>query len=281
MRIHAFVFNVGMVASVAAVHQSHLRPMEMVSSLSAEKDGEDAADDGTLSHGVRRLAPSGKVDVCHKRDGQGYIKIDISGKALQSHVNHGDDIPGAEVPDSPGYKFDDDCKVIDIDECDLGTDDCAAGSICVNNDGGFDCIDIDECDLGTDDCAAGSICVSNDGGFHCECLFTTSHGGSRLAIIAVDTGIHTDSVSTTAFLVVNELRRRQAESFTFAGVANLRHSPLPASIENTSAGVGKRLSQDKKWCRSKYACNLGRRPESPSQGASREHLPKKESDLEP
>ena len=78
---------------------------------------------------------------------------------------------------------------MDINECDLGTDDCdALSGICANtplgsfscscpagyddeNSDGTECVDINECDLGTDDCdALHGICANTPlGSYTCSC----------------------------------------------------------------------------------------------------------------
>lgn len=71
---------------------------------------------------------------------------------------------------------------VDLDECDLGTDDCHELASCANTVGTFTCTcdagttgngvacdDIDECDLGTDDCAADATCTNSPTTFSCAC----------------------------------------------------------------------------------------------------------------
>jgi hypothetical protein len=80
MRIHAFLFNVGMLASVVTA-QSHLRI----------KNGKDVPDNER-----RRLAPSDKVEICHipPDDPESFKTISVSGNAVAAHLEHGD-IEGA------------------------------------------------------------------------------------------------------------------------------------------------------------------------------------------
>lgn len=54
-----------------------------------------------------------------------------------------------------------------VDECALGTDDCASGFTCRDTDAGWSCDDIDECAMGLDDCDPAAFCANNDGGFTC------------------------------------------------------------------------------------------------------------------
>ena len=70
----------------------------------------------------------------------------------------------------------------DVDECALGTDNCAAASTCVNTYGSFVCTcpagytgngvvcnDINECSAGTDNCHADATCTNTPGSYSCAC----------------------------------------------------------------------------------------------------------------
>jgi hypothetical protein len=52
-----------------------------------------------------------KVEVCHQRGNGSYVLINISDKALQSHLAHGDGAPGAAVPNQAGMFFGTDCSL--------------------------------------------------------------------------------------------------------------------------------------------------------------------------
>ena len=71
---------------------------------------------------------------------------------------------------------------VDVDECALATNNCAADATCTNAAGSFSCAcnpgftgdgtscaDVDECALGTDDCAADATCTNSAGSFSCAC----------------------------------------------------------------------------------------------------------------
>ena len=72
---------------------------------------------------------------------------------------------------SPGYVGDgfiNNCK--DIDECDLGTDNCQPDEICYNTQGSFGCRTlVDECSLETHDCHENASCTNTDEFFTCSC----------------------------------------------------------------------------------------------------------------
>lgn len=59
-------------------------------------------------------APAPKVDVCHLDDDGGYILINISENAFDSHVAHGDASPDDWVPGMEGYIFADDCSLVSV-----------------------------------------------------------------------------------------------------------------------------------------------------------------------
>ena len=50
-----------------------------------------------------------RVDVCHVNGKGEYQKITIADAAFETHIAHGDASIGDEVPDRPGYIFDEDC----------------------------------------------------------------------------------------------------------------------------------------------------------------------------
>ncbi|AXT72921.1 hypothetical protein [Vibrio sp. dhg] len=59
-----------------------------------------------------------KHDVCHYDNNGGYYElINISFKALSAHKNHGDALPGEQIPTNPGYIFDDSCQPIAASTC--------------------------------------------------------------------------------------------------------------------------------------------------------------------
>ena len=70
----------------------------------------------------------------------------------------------------------------DVDECSLGTHNCAANATCTNTDGGYKCTcnagfsgngktcsDIDECKLNKHSCHANAKCTNDYNGFTCTC----------------------------------------------------------------------------------------------------------------
>jgi hypothetical protein len=69
-------------------------------------------------------ARKAKVDVCHLDDEGNYKLLSIAGPALQAHLDHGDGVPGGDVPDMEGYQFDETCtpepvvvEVVEITAC--------------------------------------------------------------------------------------------------------------------------------------------------------------------
>ena len=62
-------------------------------------------------------AKGAKIDICHKRDGQGYISINISVNAEAAHRAHGDGQVGDPVPGMPGFTFDEDCVPVEACPC--------------------------------------------------------------------------------------------------------------------------------------------------------------------
>jgi hypothetical protein len=58
--------------------------------------------------------PASMINVCHHTEGVNeYILINISENALDSHLAHGDALPGDTYPGDDTKKFSDDCSVID------------------------------------------------------------------------------------------------------------------------------------------------------------------------
>ena len=54
-----------------------------------------------------------KVDVCHyEADTGAFDLINISTKAHQKHMDHGDGVPGDHVPGMAGYEFDETCELV-------------------------------------------------------------------------------------------------------------------------------------------------------------------------
>ena len=63
------------------------------------------------------VAPSAaagdKVDVCHKTGNGSFHLINISANAVRKHLTqHGDGVPGGEVPGMSGFRFDADCGLV-------------------------------------------------------------------------------------------------------------------------------------------------------------------------
>ena len=70
----------------------------------------------------------------------------------------------------------------DMDDCNLGTHNCASDAQCTNADGGYTCAcnagfsgdgkicaDVDECKLNKHSCHPNATCTNNDNGFTCAC----------------------------------------------------------------------------------------------------------------
>ena len=124
------------------------------------------------------MGKSGKVDVCHIDDEEGTFKtISISKNALDAHLNHGDLEGSCADKDNLNLLCDDSnaCTIdntgdaeclsarppIDCDDVDPFTaDSCDPGTGCVH-------VDIDECDLGTDNCLDTETCNNLVPGFEC------------------------------------------------------------------------------------------------------------------
>ena len=81
---------------------------------------------------------------------------------------------------------------VDVDECSLGTHDCAANATCTNTDGGYKCTcnagfsgsgktcsDIDECKLDKHSCHANAICTNTNGAYRCACNTGEANNGER------------------------------------------------------------------------------------------------------
>lgn len=58
-----------------------------------------------------------KVDVCHRRDSQGYDLITVADVAFPSHVDHGDAAVGDPVPGVAGFVFDANCAPVEACPC--------------------------------------------------------------------------------------------------------------------------------------------------------------------
>ena len=58
------------------------------------------------------LEKGNKVVVCHKNSAGNYNKIEISERALEAHLNHGDGQPGDAVPDNEGFIFTENCDCV-------------------------------------------------------------------------------------------------------------------------------------------------------------------------
>ncbi|XP_041348350.1 fibrillin-3-like isoform X2 [Gigantopelta aegis] len=82
----------------------------------------------------------------------------------------------------PGYEGNGITDCNDVDECQDGSHDCDASTVCTNTDGSFTCTcpngftlenkickDIDECKDGSHNCPGSSVCTNTDGSFTCMC----------------------------------------------------------------------------------------------------------------
>ena len=80
-----------------------------------------------------------------------------------------------------GYKSDE-TSCVDIDECQLLTDNCPVDSTCSNTDGSFSCacnagffgsgntcLDFDECSFETGTCSPDGSCANTHGSYTCKC----------------------------------------------------------------------------------------------------------------
>jgi hypothetical protein len=54
----------------------------------------------------------GRVTVCHVNHEGTYSRMTVAEAAYASHVAHGDQSPGAQVPGYPGHWFDDECRAV-------------------------------------------------------------------------------------------------------------------------------------------------------------------------
>ena len=70
------------------------------------------------------------------------------------------------MPICGDFVLDEDTEVCDDENC---NDECTACNNGYELDGDSICVDIDECDIGTDNCGTGTVCVNSDGSFNCEC----------------------------------------------------------------------------------------------------------------
>lgn len=62
------------------------------------------------------------VDVCHVNDEGVYSRITVADAAYSSHVDHGDQSPGGDVPGIPGHVFDAECRVVELPSTPVGPD---------------------------------------------------------------------------------------------------------------------------------------------------------------
>lgn len=61
------------------------------------------------------LAKPNKVDVCHAEGNGGYHMINVSERALDAHLGHGDALPGEAVPGMEDSVFSDTCEVAETE----------------------------------------------------------------------------------------------------------------------------------------------------------------------
>lgn len=69
----------------------------------------------TSQHASASLARTvmARVEVCHDTGGpNGFTLISIAASAVEAHLNHGDAVPGQQVPAQPGMSFDAQCRPI-------------------------------------------------------------------------------------------------------------------------------------------------------------------------
>jgi hypothetical protein len=60
-------------------------------------------------------SPVGKVEICHHSDTGGIFRpLSVAAPAVSAHLDHGDGMPGGEVPGMAGYVFGDGCGVVPI-----------------------------------------------------------------------------------------------------------------------------------------------------------------------
>lgn len=102
-----------------------------------------------------------------------------------------DESPGYDCRCADGYEGDGDACT-DIDECDLGTDECDDNAACKNTAGsytctcasgftgnGTTCTDVNECTAGTDNCSANATCYNTAGSYLCACNTNYSGDGVK------------------------------------------------------------------------------------------------------
>jgi len=63
--------------------------------------------------GTASAARAEKVTICHRTGNGGWNAITVSKNAQKAHLNHGDYLPGDEVPDGDGATFGDDCSIVE------------------------------------------------------------------------------------------------------------------------------------------------------------------------
>lgn len=63
-----------------------------------------------------------RVDVCHVNGDGSYSRITVADAAYSTHLDHGDQNPGGDVPGNPGHVFDDDCRAVALPSTPIGPD---------------------------------------------------------------------------------------------------------------------------------------------------------------
>ncbi|HSJ25538.1 MAG TPA: hypothetical protein VK929_12750 [Longimicrobiales bacterium] len=62
-----------------------------------------------------------RVDVCHVNGDGTYSRITVADAAYSSHVDHGDQSPGEDVPGRPGHVFDAECRMVELPSTPIGS----------------------------------------------------------------------------------------------------------------------------------------------------------------
>ena len=106
------------------------------------------------------VAKAEKTDVCHLNSLGAWQTNNVTVKAADAHLRHGDALPGDPVPAMTGYEFGEDCSLVLVDSGGIGAPCTSCGECesdwCLDDGSGEDGICTDFC-VGT--CPEGWSCV--------------------------------------------------------------------------------------------------------------------------